>query len=240
MSGCTPLIDNSEQITESWLTAVLVQADLLQDDQVLDDFTVESLSGAGRGFLSSVVRVHLDYAGERGAAPSSLIVKFPAANDVRFELGASFNAYEREMRFYRDVASSTSIRAPRCFHAAAGEVSGSALIVLEDARDWTPADQVLGITPSQVETAIDMIAGLHARWWESPDLETLDWVPKTVWDHASLFEASWPGFLDHHRHWLSSESLRLGDRFAASGQAMKLAVERPPGHSFMAITGLTT
>ncbi len=228
MSSRIAFVDRVEQIGTAWLTALLDQAGALEEGTAVEAFSIENLSGVGRGFLGDVLRIRLDYADRPTAAPLSLIVKLPTPEEALYELGTSYHVYEREMRFYRDVAGTTPIRVPRCYHAAAGEKPGSALLVLEDAGQWTPGDQTLGITSDQAGKAIDMIAGLHARWWDSPELEALDWVPESVWDHASLFEAAWPSFVEGYRPWLSDQGLRLGERLAASGRAMQAAVDRPP------------
>ncbi len=221
-------IRRSEEITRDWLTAVLTRAGLLAEGSALAGFSVKSLFGEARGFLSRVVRVELDYGADGGSAPKSLIVKLPPAEDERFALGASIHAYEREMRFYSEIAGTTAVSVPRCYFAAKEAASDGALIVIEDARDWRPADQVQGLGRDLVETTIDMVANLHARWWQAPAIDAMTWLPDAPWDHRDLFREAWPGFLAAHRHWLSAESLALGERLAAAGPAMVAALARPP------------
>lgn len=219
-------IDYAEEIDRPWLAALLRDAGLLGEAVSVQDFAVQDLGGAGRGFLSGVLRVRLSYDAPAPNAPTSLVVKLPAADPDHRTLGVSLQAYERELRFYREIATTTPVRAPHCF-LTLGD-GGSAVLIIEDASAWTPGDQVFGLSLAQVEDTLGEAAKLHAHWWEAPDLQDLDWLPRTPFDFRSMFAERWPGFLTEYGHFLSSGGQDLGHALAASGPALQAAVEAAP------------
>ncbi len=215
-----------EDIDQPWIAGVLEHAGV--SGASVAEVSVEDIGGAGRGYLSGVARVRVAYDGTARGAPESVIVKLPTDHEGHLDIALSMNAYEREMRFYREIAKSSPLRVPACYFAEMDRDAGTALLVMEDAKAWTAGDQVYGLSRDDVEATILAIAGFHARWWCAPELAGLDWVPKTLLDFETSFAEGWPGFFDEYSHFLSAEGRRIGHALAASGQAMQRAVDRPP------------
>src|SRR5213596_1547198 len=71
--------------------------------------------GEGVGLLGQLARVSLEYEGRAEGAPRSLIAKFPAAVQENRDLANLFQFYEREVRFYEQIAGRAEIATPRCF-----------------------------------------------------------------------------------------------------------------------------
>lgn len=65
--------------------------------------TVRSLSGSGTGFTGDTVRLELRYAD--GDGPATVIAKFPTDDRQTRGMLETFDAYAREIRFYRSFAS---------------------------------------------------------------------------------------------------------------------------------------
>ncbi len=65
-----------------------------------------------------VVRVTLEYAGDQGDAPTTVIAKFPTLDRTNRGLIESQGAYEREINFYRGFVSDLPVRAPAHFGSA--------------------------------------------------------------------------------------------------------------------------
>lgn len=226
MTGDVLPIRSLDEITIDWLRGVLRHAGFETSADRLIGVEVDGFGADGRGFMSHVVRVELVY--DDDAAPGSVIVKLPPVDATRFRLGASINAFQREMRFYRDIAPNSPVCVPKCYYAGGDETTGAAVIVLGDAKAWQPANQILGLKHEQAEATIDMIAAFHARWWEAPELGGLEWVPGHAFDYDTAFATSWPDFVKEYRHWLTAEAIRIGDRLASSGAALGSAVDRSP------------
>src|SRR5262249_50186283 len=124
--------------------------------------------GEGVGYLSSVARVKLIYdepeAVESGA-PATVVVKIEPANEIFRRLGQQFHAFEREIRFYREVASRVNVRLPKVYYTLAEPPNYA--IVMEDLGHCTPGDQLAGMHERQVLSTTQIVARLQAQFWNN-------------------------------------------------------------------------
>lgn len=156
--------------------------------------------GTGDGFLGDVGRLHLDYAGPDDLGPSTLVAKIPTSDEGLKPLGVMLGVYEREARFYDELAKDLQIGLPRCYYNAWDtDVDGYALL-LEDVSHLTAGDQAAGASLEQAVAALRAAAGVHSRWWKNPTITESDWVPK-IDDPLNLglqdlFAASFPTVVD--------------------------------------------
>ena len=74
--------------------------------------------GEGEGFMGTIVRLRPSYDREEGTAPRTLIGKFPISLDKNRGLAEGVGLYEREIRFYRDLAAKTEVRTPGLYYSA--------------------------------------------------------------------------------------------------------------------------
>lgn len=105
-----------DELTAAWLGAGLHRSGLVPDARVAG-FRVEEL-GAGSGFIGQILRVHLEYGGPAPGAPQTLIAKFPIPLERNRGLGELLNVYEREIRFYAELADRVALPTPRCYWSA--------------------------------------------------------------------------------------------------------------------------
>jgi hypothetical protein len=76
-------------------------------------FTTEIL-GEGEGFVGTIARVRIDADGE---APRSAIAKFPIGVAQNRALAEQMGSYEREIRFYRELADHVPLSTPRHYYS---------------------------------------------------------------------------------------------------------------------------
>lgn len=105
-----------EELTAERITAMLRDSNCLQTSTVTG-FETEIL-GEGQGFLGTIVRLKLNYDSTEVTAPASLIVKFPIRLDQNRGLAESVGLYEREIRFYRELADKTNVCKPEHYYSA--------------------------------------------------------------------------------------------------------------------------
>jgi hypothetical protein len=103
-------------LTPEWLTAALRESGLLSLARVTG-MNSQAL-GVGEGFVGSLARLRLELDRPELGAPSSVIAKFPIDDETNKALSETFGAYEREIRFYRDLADKLPIRTPRYYYGA--------------------------------------------------------------------------------------------------------------------------
>ena len=140
--------------------------------------------GEGVGFLGQTVRAHL--ASEAGE-PIERIVKFAADGPAR-AVASSMGLYEREVRFYEEVASQVGVAVPRCFFAKFDSESGLFALVLDDLSPARAGDQLIGASDEEIASAVATAAQLHATWWDSADLAAWTWLPSQTSLIASFIE----------------------------------------------------
>lgn len=146
----------------AWLGASL-------GDQV-ESIRVEPITDR-RGMNGETFRLHLEGEG----IPASVVAKFPGIGSrgvARYQ-----RWYEREVRFYQELAAETPLRAPRC-HAAAIDNEDDFILVLEDLGGLPQGDQVRGCDPAEATRVVRSMAQMHARWWGQTG--GIDWLPYTT------------------------------------------------------------
>jgi aminoglycoside/choline kinase family phosphotransferase len=147
-----------------------------------------------------------------------VVVKLPACVKAGIDFAESTHAYEREIRFYREVAPRTAIRVPRMFATIMEPDESVFILVMEDLKGLTAADQVIGMSRAEVLAAVQTIAALHAQWWNGEQLQALPWVPSVEQQLTMLsltpeaIRKAWPLFLETFGESLPPSGRTLGER----------------------------
>lgn len=184
------LPDRIEDLTPQVITELLVKSGALGDGKVVavraDDI------GTGVGVFGAIARLHLTTDGAPRTAPKTLVAKLPTTAEANRPVGMALRLYEREARFFADVAPQASLPLPRCFGNEFDVASGRFVLLLEDLGNLEPGDQLAGLGEKRAAAILETMAAFHARWWESPQLEQLDWMPK---QDDPTFLAAIPGIV---------------------------------------------
>lgn len=212
------LVSDPEQIDAAWLTEALHEAGVGRGGAV-QSFSRQLV---GTGQMGRNVRFALEW--ERGAAeaPRSVVGKFPSDDPRSRATGTAQGAYEKEVRFYQEVASTVSIRTPHCFFADVEPASGEFVMLLEDLQPAVQGDQLAGCDADAASLAMAEASRLHAPRWGDPSLETLGFLRAPDENAArilqALYQSVFPGFAERYRARLDPEALglieRLGERLA--------------------------
>lgn len=117
--------------------------------------------------------------------------------------------YRSEVLFYRDIAPTVAIRAPRCHFAALGERDGEFTLVLDDDAPLVQGDQLDGLPVEAARDCVVNLAGLHGPRWCDPTLRGIDGlsVPSAE-DNETLQELGGPAlesFLEELGHLLTDQ-----------------------------------
>ena len=205
-----------EAITSEWLTAALTPTGSL-DGAKVNGFDAETI-GVGAGFLGKLARLTLQYDRDAKAAPRTVVAKFPVLDVESREIAMLFRFYEREIRFYQEIAPRVSLRIPRAFHADIDTASGDFVLLMEDMAPARVGDQLDSCTPRQAACAIRDIAAFHAEWWMRPELESLSWMPcindPINQSAEQAYQDAWQPFLDHMGDKVGPELRQTGERLA--------------------------
>jgi aminoglycoside/choline kinase family phosphotransferase len=164
----SPLPSRAAELTAAWLSEAL--------GAPVASFVAEDI-GTGVGIFGEIVRVRPTYATAARGAPATVIAKFPTQEPANRQVGVALGPYEREVRFYRHVLPRSPLRVPRCYLAAEDRDAGVWVLLLEDLAHLEMGDQLAGLPPARADAVVDALAGLHAAWWDRPELAGFDWLP---------------------------------------------------------------
>ncbi len=204
-----------EAITPAWLTAAL--ASELGGARVVA-FESEPV-GVGVGFVGLVYRLELVLDRAPAGAPASVIVKLPNGEPGARAMARTFRHYEKEVGFYRDIQTRNPLVSPRLFSQAFDPQTDDFVLLLEDLARATPGDQRIGLTVDEAAIAVEAAAGMHARWWQSPELDAIGWLPAI--DHPSLlalepaFQRCWGAYRDFAGDEVSAAITAAGERLSS-------------------------
>lgn len=212
-------------LTPAWLTEVLKRSGHLIRASV-SKIAAERI-GAEVGFLDSVARWRLTYDVVEPTAPQSLVVKVSSTDDAYRRIGEFYDAYEREFRFYRTIAATAPIRLPTCFGTEIDPATGAHVLLLEDLAGIVPGDQVRGLTVEQARDTLLTIGRFQAAWWDRPELDSLDWMPRRNIQPAR-YHAAWPRFRETFAAKLPIEAMALGAYLDAHFDSNLAEMEQSP------------
>ena len=115
----------------------------------------------GIGAMADTFLVRLRWDGEVDG-PESLVAKLPSVDPAAARTAASLGAYEREARFYAELAPRTGLSLPAYY----GTVGGAGLL-LEDLSGLEPGDQFTDMPLDRLRQARRQLVALQAPFWET-------------------------------------------------------------------------
>jgi aminoglycoside/choline kinase family phosphotransferase len=227
MSGDTTGIpETPEQLTPDWLTGALAAAGVLGGATV----THVDVSPVGTGQMCDSVRLALRY-DRPTQAPTTLVAKLPAADPTSRSTARTLGSYEKEVRFYQQLAPDLPIRTPRALHADIDVDTATFVLLLEDMAPARPGDQLAGCTPEVADVAVDELVKLHAPRWDDPGLAELGWLHRDPAANQEFLLRLLPGLWDEFRHRyrddLSPDVHSAGDALFASLETYLRAATEP-------------
>lgn len=202
-----------DELSAAWLTETLRAEGVLQRARV-SGLRAERLGAEGEGLIATVARLRLDYDVREPGAPATAVVKLPTRPGRNRDIGELGGDYEREVRFYRELAPSLPVRCPRCYAARFAEDPAALaerrlrgdrgqrfVLLLEDMAPARVGDDLAGASFAQASAALRTAARLHAAFWESPRLDELWWAWRVGSGGAGAqrrYEAARPLFERHY------------------------------------------
>jgi aminoglycoside/choline kinase family phosphotransferase len=203
-------------VTPEWLTETLRSSGALKSAEV----TAVRSQRIGTGLVGQNLRFYLNYNSENTAAPATLVGKFPSPEEQSRLTAKTLRTYEREVRFYLELAGSVDIRVPHCHSGALSEDCERFHLILEDMAPAAPGDQIRGCDLREAAAALDELAGLHAPRWNDPALDDLEWLARADEESNALlrgmYQGCWDGFVRTYGDRLSAEQRAFGETFGAN------------------------
>lgn len=146
--------------------------------------------GEGTGIFGQISRLTLTYDGDASSSPTNVVVKMACLEPENLAIANALGIYERELRFYEELASNLPFRIPASYLAVRGDDGRFVLLIEDLSGEFVVGDQVVGATPSQADSVVDALIPFHAQWWQHEDLESMEWLPMP---NAPAYMAAVPG-----------------------------------------------
>ena len=207
---------NPEELSADWLNDALGNSAAFENTRIASA-DIHILGGT-KGFSGQLARVTMGYAAGEVNAPPVLVAKCAAQDREARETYHAFGFYEREVRFYRELADQAHLRVPRCYHLDFDPASGHFILLLEDLAPARNGARAAGCSLAEADLAIRAIAGLHAAWWGSPQLYDKAWVssynaPAVMHMQQDMYQRSLQPFIEIMSGRLPVDFLHLAERF---------------------------
>ena len=196
-----------EDISIEWLNSMF--------DESSDQIVGFRCNPVGTGQMGTNIRVELDW--KSGSVPTTVIMKF-ASNDKKTRItGIQTGAYEKEVRFYSEVAHLVDVALPKIYRAEIIPGTADMVLVMEDLAPREQGDQLVGSTFEQAQIAVREAASLHGSTWGSDSLSSKDWLIKRkssdIEDFVDLAHQLFSSFLSRYKSDLSKLAIEVGNNF---------------------------
>lgn len=200
-------------MSAEWLTEVLRSGGHLEADVEVTSLELEPI-GEVVGVFGTVHRVTPVYSAPT-SAPATMVAKFPTEAVENKTVGMALDIYAREIHALRHVAAATpDLAHARVVHADMDPSAGAFALLIEEVTGKSVGDQLAGLSRTQVEAVMEMLAVLHAHWWDHPELGASDWLPRA--DHPVQL-AVVPGIMSSAMPVVAE---KYGDRIGPAAAAM--------------------
>lgn len=196
-------------------TAADVTADWLRD--VLDEaVSAVTTTQIGTGQMSENYR--LAYTREDGSE-GSIVLKVAASDDMSRQTGLAMGLYEREVRFYAEVAPLIGGPIAPCRHHEFDPETGQFALLIGDAGPAEQGDEISGTTIERARLALAELGRLHAPVLGSESLQSAEWLNRDSPLNQALVEQLLAGFLERYADRMSDEHRAVAVRYVQTFDA---------------------
>src|ERR1700758_3728915 len=200
------VIERPGDLTAAWLAAA-------NGAGPIADFCVERI---GTGQMSECYRVRLTYADGETAGPESVVLKVAATDPESRQTGLAMGLYEREVRFYGDIAPGLHGPIAPCYHAAVDTATGVFDLLLGDAGPAVVGDEIVGATIEQARLVVVELGRLQGPLLGDAALAQAPWLNRESVVSQTIFAALYAGFIDRYADQITAEHRVVCERLVAA------------------------
>jgi hypothetical protein len=185
----------------------------------------------GYGYLSKSFRLAMQW--RNGDGPRTLVAKLPLQVRIDAMTPDAVRMFRREAMFHRVVAETVGIPTARAYVAEIDLETSAAVMIFEDLGRLETFGDDESISTERVERSLEHLASLHARFWNSAELDEMDWLArpaKTAVDQVDVerFAMFWPRMVVSGAYPLSKAQLRIGELLCTKMDGLYEALHAGP------------
>jgi Ecdysteroid kinase-like family len=200
------IIERPGDLTAAWLTAAIGAGPVA-------DFAVERI---GTGQMSECYRIRLNYADAGSDGPESVVLKVAATDPVSRQTGSALGLYEREVRFYGDIAPRLAGPIAPCYQAAIDTSTGVFDLLLGDAGPAVVGDEITGATIEQARLGVVELGRLQGPLLGDTALAEASWLNRETPLNQAMIASLYAGFLDRYGDQIAPEHRVVCERLVAA------------------------
>ncbi len=200
------VIERPGDLTAPWLAAAIGSGPIA-------DFAVERI---GTGQMSECYRVRITYADPAADGPESVVLKVAASDPVSRQTGSALGLYEREVRFYGDIAPGLGGPIAPCYHAAVDTATGAFDLLLGDAGPAVVGDEIAGATTEQADLGVVELGRLHGPLLGDASLAEAPWLNRDSPLNQAIIAPLYAGFIDRYGDRIAPEHRVVCERLVAA------------------------
>ncbi len=209
-----PIPRSAEEITPEWLTAALRSSGVIAGTVAVTAVMANQIddSQAQSGWYSDLT---ITYSTDSPGLPDRVFVK-GHRSDTELFAEYAFRMFVHELIFYTQVSPKTATRVPQLYHGALDRDRQQAILLMESLSNDTLTSLEAGFSHADAGVILHELAGLHGRWWNSPEIDEIEWAGDPFRQLAAEYlEPHLPGIWDRIKHeapeLLTEHTARLGD-----------------------------
>jgi Ecdysteroid kinase-like family len=211
----TSVIERPSDLTTEWLTSAL--------GSTVADLSYERI---GTGQMSECYRIALSYSSEN-LGPTTVVLKVAATDPVSRQTGLALGLYEREVRFYTDIAPRIGGPVAPCFSSAFDAGTGAFHLLLGDAGPAVVGDEIRGATVEQATLALAELGHLHGSLLGDPTMASAQWLNREAPVNQALIAQLYAGFVERYAETIAPAHRAVCERLVAAFDGY-LAAEAAP------------
>ncbi len=145
------------------------------------------------------------------------------------QTGMALGLYEREVRFYAEVAPKIGGPIAPCYHASFDAEKGTFTLLLGDAGPAEVGDEIAGTTPERALLAVTELGRLHGPALGDPSLAGASWLSRETLFNQDLMAQLYAGFLDRYADRVAPQHRTVCEHLVASFDAFANGDDGPQG-----------
>jgi hypothetical protein len=201
-------VERPDDLTADWLSAAI-------GGGTVEEFSTERI---GTGQMSECYRVALTYA-DGASGPQSVVLKVAASDPASRQTGLALGLYEREVRFYTDIAPRIDGPVAPCHSSGYDGETGVFHLLLGDAAPAAVGDEIRGATVEQALLALSELGRVHAPLLGKAEMADVEWLNRESPMNQALITQLYAGFSARYADRISSEHREVCERLVASFDA---------------------
>ena len=194
--SCLRIPNGLQDVTPCWLTRALNGSGVPAGASVTG-FSAEAIA-EGKGFMSQIYRLRLEYDPDQADLPRTMMLKLPSSDPLLKTVIDGLGQNRREVRFYRELATTIWLRTPRSYYCDIDPANGNTVLLLEDMSYARQGDSVAGCSLAEARQSLDQLARFQAVWLNSPVLDRYDWIPSKdaeAGTYQEIYASAWESLL---------------------------------------------